>query len=358
MKTSVLFEKQKSLGAEFGEFRDWQLPKFYTSVKEEYSAAKKSVVLIDRSYFEQIRIFGNDHVDLLHRLSTNEVRTLKTDEGQINIFTNEKGRIVDRVMLFKFEEERRLLISAGNAKKITDWIEKYIFIEDAKTEILSNRGVISIFGPKSLEFLSKLFDVKFDDLLECHFKEIDWSNHMVQISRTDELGFRGFNLITEGNALSGLWDHLIDSGRRVGLKPMGEDAYETLRIESGWPVYSKDFDEEINPHETNMLPYVNFDKGCYIGQEVVARLDTYEKVQKHLMGIVLESETQPHEKDPIFMDDKEVGHITSVTHSFDLNKKIALGYVRTKFIEEGAKVQIRSSEKEISGRLVKLPFKI
>jgi folate-binding protein YgfZ len=358
MKTSVLFEKQKSLGAEFGEFRDWQLPKFYTSVKEEYSAAKKSVVLIDRSYFEQIRIFGNDHVDLLHRLSTNEVRTLKPGEGQINIFTNEKGRIVDRVALFKFENEMRLLITSGNAKKINDWIEKYIFIEDAKTEILSNRGALSIFGPKSSEFLSNLFEVKFDDLEDNYFRETEWNNQRLHIVRTGELSVPGFNLITEVTALSGLWDHLIDLGRRMDLKPLGEDAYETLRIESGWPIYGKDFDGEINPHETNMLPYVNFDKGCYIGQEVVARLDTYEKVRKHLMGIVLEGETQLHEKDPIFIDDKEVGHITSITYSFDLNKRIALGYVRTKFIKEGAKVQVRSGEKKISGRLVKLPFEI
>jgi len=358
MQTSILFEKQKSLGAEFGDFNNWQLPNFYTSLEEEYPAAKKGVVLMDRSYFEQIGIFGNDHVDLLHRLSTNEVRTLKPGEGQINIFTNEKGRIVDRVALFKFEEEMRLLISAGNATKISDWIEKYIFIEDAKTEILSNRGVISIFGPKSSEFLSKLFDVKFDDLLECHFKEIDWNNQTVQIASTGELDLYGFNLITEGNALSGLWDHLIDQGRRVDLKPVGEETYETLRIESGWPLYRKDFDEEINPHEANMLPYVNFDKGCYIGQEVVARLDTYEKVQKHLMGIVLEGDTRPNRKDSIFIDDREVGFLTSVTYSFDLNKNIALGYVRTKFIEEGAKVQVRLGEKKISGRLVKLPFKI
>jgi len=139
---------------------------------------------------------------------------------------------------------------------------------------------------------------------------------------------------------------------------MGEDAYETLRIESGWPVYSKDFDEEINPHETNMLPYVNFDKGCYIGQEVVARLDTYEKVQKHLMGIVLEDEPQPNKKDPIFLDDREVGYITSVTHSFDLNKTIALGYVRTKFIKEGADVRIGSQKNEMTGKIAKLPFEI
>ena len=108
MQTSDLFEKQKSLGAEFVEFHNRQLPKFYTSVNEEYAAAKRGVVLMDRSYFEQIRIFGSDHVDLLHRLTTNEVRTLKTGEGQINIFTNEKGRIIDRVMLFKFENEMRI----------------------------------------------------------------------------------------------------------------------------------------------------------------------------------------------------------------------------------------------------------
>ena len=313
---------------------------------------------MDRSYFEHMRIFGNDHVDLLHRLSTNEVRTLKTGEGQINIFTNEKGRIIDRVVLFKFEQEMLLLISADNSKKINDWIEKYVFIEDVKTEILSNTGVISIFGPKSSEFLSNLFDVKFDDLKDNYFHETEWKNQTIQIARTGELGIPGFNLITEVNALSGLWDYLIDQGRRVDLKPLGEDAYETLRIESGWPVYGKDFDEEINPHETNMLPYVNFDKGCYIGQEVVARLDTYEKVQKHLMGIVLEGDIRPNEKDPIFIDDREVGYITSVSHSFDLKKDIALGFVRTKFIKEGEAVQIRSGEKEISGRLVKLPFEI
>ncbi len=107
-----------------------------------------------------------------------------------------------------------------------------------------------------------------------------------------------------------------------------------------------------------MLPYVNFDKGCYIGQEVVARLDTYEKVQKHLMGIVLEGDTRPNEKDPIFIDDREVGYITSMSHSFDSGKNIALGYVRTKFIKQRAKVQVRSGEKEINGRMVKFPFKI
>ncbi len=107
MQNTILFEKQKSLGAEFGDFHNWQLPKFYTSVEEEYPAAKKGVVLMDRSYFEQIRIFGNDHVDLLHRLSTNEVRTLKPGQGQINIFTNEKGRIVDRVALFTQAPRRR-----------------------------------------------------------------------------------------------------------------------------------------------------------------------------------------------------------------------------------------------------------
>lgn len=352
MQTSVLFDKQKSFGAEFGVFHNWQLPRFYTSVKDEYTASKKDVVVIDRPYFEQIRIFGSDRVDLLHRLTTNDLRTLKPGEGQINIFTNEIGRIVDRVTLFKFENEIRLLINASNIKKINDWIGKYIFIEDVKTEILSTTGALSIFGPMSSELISKLFDLKVDDLADNHFQEIN----SLQIARTGELGIPGFNLITDSDSLEKLWDRLLVEGEQFELKPMGEQAYEVLRIEAGWPVYGKDFDDGINPHEARMLPYVNFDKGCYIGQEVVARLDTYEKVQKYLMGILLEGIAAPNEKDTIFMSDQKVGYLTSVTHSFDLNKNIALGYVQTKFIEENSELYIKSGQSEVKGKLVKLPL--
>ena len=137
---------------------------------------------------------------------------------------------------------------------------------------------------------------------------------------------------------------------------MGKAAYERLRIEAGWPLPQKDYDDSINPHEAQMLPYLDFDKGCYIGQEVVARLDTYDKVQKYLSGIVLEGDQAPLPHSKIMIDKKEVGHITSVTHSPNLQKNIALGYVRTKFISESRSVSVHSNDAKIPGILVQLPF--
>lgn len=359
MRRSVLFDKQKSLGAKFGEFQDLQIPRFYSPVAEEYSTAKKNAALMDRSYLGHLRVHGHDHTDLLHRITTNELRTMKPGEGQINIFTNEKGRIVDRVALLKFENEMRLITDAGHENKIADWIAKYTFIEDVKTEDISEScGILSVFGPQSSAFLRTLFNFESSDIAHYNFKETIWNKQPLKIVRTGELTIPGFHLIIKTDSLVELWELLLEQGQQFDLKPMGEDAFETLRIESGWPVYGKDFDEEINPHEAQMLQYADFNKGCYIGQEVVARLDTYEKVQKYLMGIVLEGDTRANEKDPIFMKDEEVGYLTSVTHSFDLNQNIALGYVRSKFIEENVKVRVGSANSEIVGQVVKLPFEV
>ncbi|MFQ5823551.1 MAG: aminomethyltransferase family protein [bacterium] len=359
MKNSILYEKQNSMGAVFEEYYDWHLPKYYSAISEEYSTARNNVALMDRSYYGIINVFGNDHVDLLHRLTTNELRNLKSGEGQISIFTNEKGRIVDRVIMYKFEDEMRLISSPQNSEKIAAWIDKYIFIEDVKVENLTSTvRMLTLFGPKSLSLLNSMFNEEFGELPNHHFKEIQWNGHSLQLSRTEELGCPGFNLILSSNVLTELWDQILNVGSVFDLRPMGEEAYEILRIEAGWPLYEKDFNEEINPHEAQLLPYVSFTKGCYIGQEVVARLDTYEKVQKYLRGIILEGDVKTRGKDVILINGQEVGYLTSVTHSIALEKNIALGYIRTKFSSEGTEVLINSENKQIAGKIVKLPFKV
>jgi glycine cleavage system T protein len=355
MKRSMLFEHQTKLGARFGEYHGWQLPEYYSNPAEEYSAARNSAVIIERPYFGYLKISGKDHVDLLHRLTTNELRDLQPGEGQINIFTNEKGRIVDRVILHKFADEIRLTTSPQNSDKIAKWIDKFTFIEEVKVENLTEKfNTLSLFGPKSAQRLQDSFVNKIEDIPNQHFRQILWQNQSVIISRNDELGLMGFDLILPRESVPKLWEDLL----KQDAKPMGEAVYESLRIEAGWPLYGADFDEEINPHEAGMLPYINFNKGCYIGQEVIARLDTYDKVQKHLMGIIFEGGVRPNSKDTIMSDEQEIGYVTSVGFSFALKKNIAFGYVRTRHAEKGAEVVINSQEKLLKGKLVKLPFKV
>lgn len=357
MQKSTLLEKQQSLGAEFGEYHGRQLPRRYAKTRDEYFASRTNIALMDRTYFGRLRITGSDHEDLLHRLTTNELRELQPGEGQVSIFANEKGRIIERVTLQKFDGEIRFVTSPENSEKVVAWIDKYTFIEDVRVEDLTVRlGTLSLFGPKGPEFLQTLFGEDFGKLREHHFRQPEWNGQKLQVSRTDELGFPGFDLIVETGSLSQLWDYVIDKGPQFDLQPMGEEAYEILRIEAGWPRYGKDYDEHVNPHEAGMLNYLDFDKGCYIGQEVIARLDTYEKVQKYLTGIILEGDSLPNPNDAVFIEELEVGHLTSVTHSLGFDKNIALAYIRTKFIEEGRVVIVNSNGKSTTGKLVKLPF--
>lgn len=356
MKVSILFEQHKSLDAEFGTYYHWQRPKFFSDIADEYSAAKEAVTLMERPYFGLLKVSGKDHVDLLHRMTTNELRNLKPGEGQINIFTDEKGRIVDRCSLQKFADAIGLITSPGRSEKIASWIEKYTFLEDVTVEDRASRlGILSVFGPRGVDVLDALF-ADNPQMPLYHHKQMVWDKFAVRVYRTGELAVPTFDLIADWESLPALWEALMEKGSEFGLKPMGEESYEVLRIENGWPVSGKDFDESRNPHEAQMGPYLNFDKGCYIGQEVIARLDTYEKVQKYLTGIMLESNAMPRTRDAVRIAGQEAGFLTSVIHSPGLKKNIALAYVRTNFIREGVEVLIESGEHKISGKLLKLPF--
>jgi folate-binding protein YgfZ len=290
-------------------------------------------------------------------MTTNELRNLHAGEGQINVIADQKGRIVDRCIFYKLQDAIWITTSPGNSEKVANWIQKYTFIEDVTIQNGSyDFGMLSLFGPKSPDLMSMVLGDDFTELADYHHREATFDNQAIKVSASAELAVVGFNLIVKSDVLLPLWDALMEKGNQVDLMPMGEETYEVLRIENGWPLYGKDFDENINPHEAQMLPYMDFHKGCYIGQEVIARLDTYEKVQKHLMGFVLDGETLPAPKDPVIIDGEEAGFLTSMARSEGLKRNVALGYVRTKYIREDAEAIIKSEVSEMVGKLVKLPI--
>ncbi|MCZ6818151.1 MAG: hypothetical protein O7G31_01490 [Calditrichaeota bacterium] len=324
------------------------------SLIEQYEAAKQSAAWIDRSYLGQLEVSGKDHVDLLHRITTNELRHLKPGQTQITVFTNEKGRIIDRVHLLKFDDRIRLITSRATSAKVANWIEKFIFIEDVSVSDVSDQyGSISILGPLGHEVVNDLLGTSATTLEEEHFlKTTREHSEVIVFTGTWAAPPKNLCLIAGANVLPILINKLLGSTHM----PLSNEVYNVLRIEAGWSEHGKDFDENDNPHEAGMFPYINFDKGCYVGQEVVARLDTYDKVQKHLVGVLLNEEKMPGAKDVIEIDGREAGYITSSAYSPGLRKNIALGYVRTKFIRPQAPLTIKSNEGELAGELVELPF--
>lgn len=357
MFKSVLFHQQRALSATLSQYGDWQLPRSYGDPEEEVGAAHHGCVLQDRSNLGQIQLTGVDHTDLLHRITTNDVRFLKAGDYQINIFANEKGRIVDRVSLLKFDKAIRLVTSAGSSETVSKWLERFIFIEDVVVKNLHGGvSALGLFGPKAIDLLRAVFANFQGTATDSSFEQFEWRGTNIFATQSKELSVAGFNLIAPSDILPGMWDSLIAAGEPFRLRPMGQAAYEVLRVEAGWPERGKDFGDDVNPHEAGMISYVNFDKGCYIGQEVIARLDTYDKVQKHLTGIRLEGPNPAASGDSILMGDKEVGVVTSSVYSPYLTQGIALGYVHSRVVKEKPDHEVHSADGKWSGRLTSLPF--
>ncbi len=320
-------------------------------MNSDYDTATQNSAWLQRKKPGLLRVSGKDHIDLLHRLTTNELRHLKPGAGQINVFTNEVGRIVDRVRLLKLAEEVIILTSFDYETRVAAWLDKYIFIEDVKVAHEGEaHAMLSVLGPKSAAILAEKLGLNVSDLETWSFARTEWQGGELLLQRSHELHVAMFDLIAPRALEDKLRSHLQD------VPEIGEQTYEVLRLESGWPVPGRDFDDQINPHEAGMRPFINLDKGCYIGQEVIARLDTYDKVQKHLMGLILEGDALPEPRSDLYIGDKKQGWVTSSVHSGALNKNIALCYVKTKAIAEGVAVEIDCNGARVTGKLVPLPF--
>lgn len=310
---------------------------------------------MDRSFLGQVVVAGADHIELLQRMTTNDLHHLDPGSAQITVFTNEKGRIVDRVHLLRLSERVRLITGPGNSRKVAEWLKKFIFIEDVNVADVSDEfGIISIFGPRSHAVVESIFATIVPASGAQQVHTTSWEHTHVAIYQSSHIGVDEFNIISSLSVLQKARKRLTERA----ITPLSAEVYRALRIEAGWPEHGVDFGENENPHEAAMLPYVNFEKGCYIGQEVVARLDTYDKVQKHLMGVLLGGDGLPDSQDVITSDGQKVGYVTSTAYSFGLGQNIALGYVKTKFARANTPVMVDSGSVRIFGKLVELPFAI
>lgn len=348
MNALAIAEFHQRFAREFVTLADFAVPSFYKSPVEEFAAASHGPVVIDRSFLGKARVFGRDASSLLHRLTTNETRHLNVGQRLVNIFTNSKGRIIDVVEMLRREEDYLLITSPGRAPTVLQWIDKYTFIEDVHGEDLTAAyALFSIFGRIS----PHLAGLPLDDILPQHFRAVHIAGADALLQRTDGVAPEGYNLIVKAEEAVPVWEVLCRHAQ-----PIGFAAYTSLRVHAGIPAVDAEISEQQNPHEVNLLPFVNFDKGCYLGQEVVARLDTYDKVQRRLVGLDFENDKVPPLTRSLWAGDDEAGVLTSAVFSPRRHRVIGLGLVRRKFAEDGQRFVLRSGDDSFSCSVVALPF--
>ena len=333
----------------------------YGDVAREHQALWESAGVLDLTFRSRLCLTGADRVRFLHGQVTNDIRSLHVGEGCYAALITAKGKMQSDLNIYCLPEELLLDFEPGLTATVSERLEKYVIADDAQIiDVAPNYGLLSVQGPKSEpvilglgiggELPAKPFG--FVRKAETAFGEI----HVINQPR---LGTTGYDILVATDTLEKIKKELTASAISAGGGPCGWEASEIARIEAGIPRYGADMDETINPLEAGLeTRAISFNKGCYIGQEVISRIRTYSDVQKALRGLRLADELKnlPMKGDKLFHNGKEAGFITSATKSPTLNANIALGYVKRDVNQIGTELILRSADGESRARVVEVPF--
>ncbi len=359
-KKNPLFDFYESLGYR-PEQRNGSKEFFaFSSLRNEYDTLYNGVGLRDISTNTIIELSGNDVLDFLNRITTNEVKNLSPLESTRTIFTNDKGRILDSVQLINFGTTQLIIGHKGTENKLINWMRKYIIMDDVKVESASEKyAVFELTGLQVNSFMTLICGNQIDELKENHLLEVNQEGMNFFVIKLKKLNTKNKYLIL-ANPAEGMRfvDHAINNKGVFEFHLIGNDAYETFRIEQG-QLSEKELSDNFNPHEAKILDEVSFTKGCYIGQEVIARLETYNKVQRYITGVKFNEVISSLRNFSLYdNEDNEVGVITSSTYSEYLHCWIGLAYIRKAFLEESTILIAKDSSGNSFKVTVKnLPFR-
>lgn len=360
MKKLPLHEVHQSLGASFKDSSGWDVPADYGDKVAEYKAVRENVGIIDLSSRGKVRLGGKDHLKFLQGMLSNDVIILEEGKGMYATILTVKGRMISDMNVYKQTESVFLDLEPELNQKVSELLTKFRLSYKANIDdITETLGLISLQGPKSKILLEQLLDQKISEMLEYDFIKKDFNGSELTIVYINRTGEEGFDLYIDNQELGHLWAELIKIGEEFNIKPVGYDALNILRIEAGIPYYNIDMDENNIPIEAGLWNALDFEKGCYVGQEVVARIKWRGHVNWHLVGFKCDGDKIPKIGDEIFNGEKKVGRVTSSTFSPELKQPICLGYIRREFKDTGTKVSIKSSQgSEIQAEIAEVPLYI
>jgi len=310
------------------------------------AAANDAVAICDRSGWGVIKVTGDDRLRYLHNQSTNDFEKLQPGQSCDTVFVTPTARTLDLATAYVTEDAVIVLVSPHRRQQLLAWLDKFIFPFDKVelTDISAQSTVFSLMGKESTTLLSQLATEEIDSAGSGKHQLVDINNIPVRIGTGSGLATPGYTLILETEKAATIWSKLVESG----AVPLGDRLWESLRIQQGRPRSDFELTEDYNPLEAGLWQTISFEKGCYIGQETIARLNTYNGVKQKLWGIKLDKPVAP--LTPITLEDKKVGILTSYTDT--ATGSYGLGYIRTKAGGEGLQVKIGDAV----GEVVSVPF--
>lgn len=365
--STPLESRHIELGAKMTEFAGYNMPVLYSNLQEEHHAVRKSVGVFDVSHMGEFIVKGKQALDLVQRISSNDVAALAIGQAQYSCLPNETGGIVDDMLVYRLpqdmcaegEQAFMLVVNASNIHKDWDHIQQYAGAFDTRIIDISDKtGLLAVQGPLAEAVLQPLTSVVLKDIPYYHFVKGTFAGiDNVIISATGYTGAGGFELYVDSQHLPGLWDIVMNLDHPVKPIPAGLGARDTLRLEMGYCLYGNDIDDTTSVLEAGLGWITKLNKKSDFPSKDIFIKQKKEGATKKLVGFVVDDRRVPRHGYPVCdLDGKEIGVVTSGTQSPTLQVPLGMAYVPASYATLGSTFNVQAGTKMLSAKVVSLPF--
>ena len=359
MKQSRLHDHHNRLGATFEEVTGWSMPAHYGDATAEHRAVRHAAGLADLSHRGKLRVTGDDRVKWLQSVISNDILPLQPGQGRYSCFLTHKGKMLTYFRVY-LQSDAVMLEDVGEIGDRTYTALRKFLLYGTKAKMencAESWGLLLVSGPKAASVVQAAFGTEVGDVKPVDFVTAVIGGQTALVIHTEETGEQDYEILIPSDGLVTAWERLMETGASHGIKPVGSQAREALRMEAGLPKAGPDLNEDIVPPEANLEDKAfSLSKGCYPGQEVVARMDTYGSVRRHLVGLVVKGSAVPPKGARLFSGDREVGWISSATFSPQLKAPIAFGFPLRDFGTAGSQLRITADNASFDATVQPLPF--
>jgi aminomethyltransferase len=357
MKNTALTEKHIALGAKMVPFAGYNMPVTYEGINAEHATVRNGVGVFDVSHMGEFILKGENALDLIQRVTSNDASKLYDGKVQYSCLPNKDGGIVDDLLVYKIDDKTYMLVvNASNIEKDWNWIQQFNSKEVEMHNISDQTSLLAIQGPKAADALQSLTDVDLASMEYYTFVKGTFAGvDNVVISATGYTGAGGFEIYFENQYADQIWDAIFEAGAPYNIQPIGLGARDTLRLEMGFCLYGNDIDDTTSPIEAGLGWITKFSKSFTNSEALLAQKEA--GIQKKLVGFeMIDRGIARHDYEIADAEGNIIGKVTSGTQAPSLQKAIGMGYIAKDFTKEGTEVFILIRNTPIKAKVVKFPF--
>lgn len=339
------------------EFAGFEMPVYYSSIIDEHLAVRNSLGMFDVSHMGEIFIKGNNALDFVQKITTNDASKLEFGKVQYSAMCYENGGIVDDLLVYRLEDGFMLVVNASNINKDINWMKSNQIDGVEINDLSDDYSLLAVQGPNSSKVLSELVDFNIDEVKYYTFKFGKIIGVDALISRTGYTGEIGFEIYFTGDERTAkkIWDAILEAGKSYDIKPVGLGARDTLRLEMGFCLYGNDINQSTNPFEAGLSWITKLNKESFIGKDELVKMKS-EGLKRSLLGFELIEKGIPRHGSEIYFNNEKIGYVTSGIQSPYLNKPIGLGYFATNKVNSQSVFEIDIRGRKIKAKLTDIPF--